>query len=137
MLLWNVCNKGTYLGNKSDALSKIELENIENELNDKYSEVMCDKIQSEINSINSEDGGLNVGHFWKLKCKLSPRPNKPPTAMLDSNDNLQTEPDKTVNEAVNHYQNVVDDRVMDGDYKHIKKAREDLCTKRLELASKN
>ena len=45
-------DKRTYLRSKTDPLSKIELEKVEKELNDKYSQAMYDKIQSEIDAIN-------------------------------------------------------------------------------------
>ena len=39
---------------------------------------------------NSEDGGFNTGHIWKLNKKLSPRVNDIPSAMNNSEGKLLT-----------------------------------------------
>ena len=73
-------NKRTVLRTKSDAESKKQLESVESELCKKYSEVMFQKIMTEVKGMeDSEDGGFNSGRLWKLKKKLSPKVSDPPT----------------------------------------------------------
>ena len=64
-----------------DLISKKELEEVEIELAEKYSDKMYNKIKEELAHIDSEDGVFNSGRLWKLKKKLSPKPHDPPTAM--------------------------------------------------------
>ena len=134
--LENLYNKRTYLRNRVDIESINELKKVEKELNEKYSEKMYDKIKSEIDSLNNDEGTMNVGNFWNLKRKLSPKPSDPPTAMLDRNGNLLTDAKDIVDEAVKHYQDVLSDKPIDEDYKHIQTEKEELCMERLKLASK-
>ena len=49
------------------------------------------KIMKEVQGLEeAEDGGFNSGKLWKLKKKLSPKSNEPPTAMEDSEGKLLT-----------------------------------------------
>ena len=130
-------NKRRVLKNKTDAESKIELEQLENEMAEKYSEKMYKKIKEEIDCINSEDGGFNSGKLWKLKKKLSPTNIDPPTAMKNSEGDLLTNDDEIKEEAKNHYRKVFEDKPMNQSVKHLREGRERLCLKRLENAKKN
>ena len=59
-----------------------ELEDVENELSEKYSEVMFKTIMKEVKGLDDcEDGGFNTGKLWKPKQKLSPRTHDPLSAM--------------------------------------------------------
>ena len=73
-----------------DENSKEELENLENELAEKYPETMYKNIMSEVKVMSSEEGGYNQGHLWKLTKKTAPRHVEPPTAMRDSQGKLLT-----------------------------------------------
>ena len=57
---------------------------------------------NEIKVMNSDEGGYNPGHLWKLKKKLSPRYTEPPTAMRDSNGKLLTSEEDIKTETVRH-----------------------------------
>ena len=73
-------NKRRLLRTLTDDKSVEELEEVENELSEKYSEVMCKKILGEIKDIgDSEDGGFSSAKLWKLKKKISPRFSEPPS----------------------------------------------------------
>ena len=74
-------NVRRYWRSRSDENSKEELEKVENELAEKYSETMYKKIMSEVKVMSSEEGGYNPGHLWKLKKKLAPRHVETPTAI--------------------------------------------------------
>ena len=84
--------KRKLLRSKNDEKSKLELEKVEDLLSQKCAESNYSKIKEEIANIECEDGGINSGHLWKLKKKLSPKCRDPPTAMLDSNMHLVTDP---------------------------------------------
>ena len=99
-------NQRRYWRSQSDETSKEELEKVDNELAEKYSETMYKKIMSEIKVMSSEDGGYNPGHLWKLKKKLSPRHMEPPTAMRDSEGKLLTSKEDIKAETMKHYKKV-------------------------------
>ena len=64
--------------NKKD-YSDHELKQIEKEIADEA----CTQIQETIKGLNSETGGYNPGHLWKLKSKIIPKQTQVPTAMID------------------------------------------------------
>ena len=58
----NLYNKRRLLRSKTDSQSKAELEKVETELCNKYSEVMYKKIMGEVEGMeDTEDGGFNPG----------------------------------------------------------------------------
>ena len=69
--LQDLYNRRRILRTKTDEESLKQLEDLETELCNKYSEVMSAKIIGELKYIgDSEDGGFNAGNLWKLKNKL-------------------------------------------------------------------
>ena len=104
-------DKRRVLRNIKDLQGKKELEAVENELSFKYSEVMANKILKEVQGLeDAEDGGFNSGKLWKLKRKLSPKTNEPPTAMESMEGKLLTDDDDILEEAVKHYKAVFEHR---------------------------
>ena len=99
-------DKRRYLRSKDDDKSKAALEEVEDELIDRYSEIMYRKIKNEIRVMNNEEGGYNPGHLWKLKQKLSPRYSEPPTAMKDATGKLLTSTEDIEAETIKHYKRV-------------------------------
>ena len=63
--------------------SKEEAEELEAELADKHAEGILEKVRTEIENIQYEEGGLNSGNLWRLKNKLYKKYPEPPTAMKD------------------------------------------------------
>ena len=55
------------LRKKKDNSSKIELEKVEEELAEKYSEEYYEMIKQRTAGIDSEDGGMTTGKVWSLK----------------------------------------------------------------------
>ena len=77
-------NKRRLLRTQTDDDSIQELEDVENELSEKYSEVMFKTIMKEVKGLDDcEDGGFNTGKLWKLKQKLSPRTHDPLSPMTN------------------------------------------------------
>ena len=66
----------------------------------KYSEEIYCKIKEELKGINYDEGGWNSGHLWKLRRKISPRPEDPPTAMENQEGVLLTDPVEIQNEVI-------------------------------------
>ena len=125
--------KRRILRSKQDQTSKNELELVENELAEKYSETMFNKIMEGVKGCdNSDEGGFNTGHIWKLKKKLSPRVNDVPSAMKNSEGKLLTNQGDILEEAVKHYKDVFSERKIDAKYEEYKNERETLAAKRIE-----
>ena len=49
------------------------------------------------------DNGIQNGLFWKLRGKLVPKYKEPPYAMKDTKENLLTNKDEILNEALRVY----------------------------------
>ena len=129
-------NKRRLLRTLTDDKSVEELEEVENELSEKYSEVMCKKILGEIKDIgDSADGGFSSAKLWKLKKKISPRLSEPPSAMKNAEGKLLTSDKDILNEAVKHYKKVFEPTQIKDSLEHVQKARETLCDERLAEAS--
>ena len=94
------------------------------------------KIKEKLKGMESE-AGIHPGKLWKLKKKLSPQCSDPPTAMLDPNGNLVTSMAGVEKLALKHYQNILGNKVMDDDLKHVQEDKEELSSLRLGLAKKN
>ena len=106
-------NKRRILRNKTDDKSKDDLEALEEELAENYSESMAKKIKDELKEVNWEDGGFNPGKFWKLEKKLSPRQSDPPTAMKDLEGNILTSDKEIIAEAARHNRSVFEETTID------------------------
>ena len=132
----NLFDKRRSLRPKSDSESKKELQKVEEKLADKCSKNNYLKIKEELKGMES-DAGMHPGKLWKLKKKLSPQCSDPPTAMLDPNGNLVTSMAGVEKLALKHYQNILGNKVMDDDLKHVQEDKEELSALRLDLAKKN
>ena len=131
-------NTRRILRQKTDEASQKKLEEVENELSSKYSDIMARKILKEVQGLEKEEeGGFNAGKLWKFKKKLSPRVNDPPCAMTSSEGKLLTYDEDVRKEAVKHYKNVFKHRKMEPDLKNLEESREKLCRERLLKASDN
>ena len=130
-------DKRRYLRTKDDGESNLELEAVEKELAERYSDKMFKTIEDELKAVKGEDGGYNPGHLWKLKKKLSSGQNDPPTAMKDEDGNLLTSEEEIKNEALKHYKKVFEDKAIDEDLTDQEVEREKLCADRLDQAAKN
>ena len=69
--------------------------------------------------------------------KLSPKCRDPPTAMLDSNMHLLTDPYLIEKLALKTYKERLQNRPMKEDLIDLKESKEELCQLRLELAGQN
>ena len=99
---------------------------------------MANKILNEVKGMdNDEEGGFNSRKLWRLKKKLCPRANDPPTAMQSSEGKLLTSKNDIKEEAIKHYKKVFKPREFEPSMKHIEDGREKLCQIRLSSARQN
>ena len=130
-------NRRRVLRTKDDSWSKKELGSVEDELAEKCAKQNYIKIREEIRDINCDEGGFNVAKFWKLKKNLCPRPQDPPTAMMDGDGNLVTSVKGVEKLSIEHYSKVLKNRPMIEKYSKLKEDKEDLCEERVKLAKGN
>ena len=119
--------------NKTDNISVKETRKIEEEIG----HVFFEKIKDATKDIDCETGGVNSGNLWRLKKQLCPQTRNPPTAMLDSEDNLVTDEDKIAEMALEHYTKVLENKPMKKELEQMRDDKEKLCGKYLKLASNN
>ena len=122
------------LKNKNDLKSKSDLEKIETELAELCAKDNYNKIKEEIADIKCEEGGINSGKLWKLKKKLSPKCRDPPTAMLDKEGNLVTDPERIANIGLEVFKDRLKNRDIKEDLVELKDEKNELCKLRLKLA---
>ena len=126
------------LKNKTDKSSIKELEEIENELAEKYAEENFNKIKDKTEMVDCEDGGMKSGTLWNLKKELFPKSRDPPTAMRDPvSGNLITNDAKIQKVAVDVYTKRLENRPMKAELKHIRDAKEKLCKNIIKIAQTN
>jgi hypothetical protein len=120
---------------KEDLKSKEEAEELETELANKHAEGILEKVRSEIDNIQYEEGGLNSGNLWRLKNKLYNKYPEPPTAMKDEHGNLLTGKEEILESTMNYYKKVLENRTIAEGLKEHQEAREDLAKVRMKTAS--
>ena len=77
---------------------------------------------------------MNSGRLWKLRKKLCPRSQDPPTAMLDTLGNLVTSPAIIEELAMKTFQDRLKNKPIKEGLENVKKDKEELCRRRLEKA---
>ena len=110
---------------------------VEAQLAEETGREVLDKIKEEIEGIKCDEGGRTSGHLWKLKKKLIPRIQDPPTAIKNSDGNLLTKKDEIMDENVKHFKKVLENRPIKHNLKEHKKKRDELCNKRLMQTTNN
>ena len=84
----------------------------------------CDQVYENIKGLNSESGGYNPGHMWRLKSKIIPKPVQVPTAMKDPvSGQLFTDDNELKKHTVLYYKNVLRNRDIDENLEEYKKKR--------------
>ena len=125
------------LRTKTDAKSKEELKQVEDDLANKCAQDNYEKIKEELDGINCEEGGFNSGKLWKLRKKLFPKSRDPPTAMMDMDGNLITSVDSIQDLALETYRKRLENKPIKENLKHIQVEKEELCARRMENAKLN
>ena len=77
---------------------------------------------------------MNAGKLWKLRKKLNPKGQEPPTAMVDNKDNLVTSAAGIEKLATEHFKKVLENRAIKDSLKQIQIDTEELSEHRLDIA---
>ena len=126
-------NRWKEIKSKTDPESKLETEQLEEELADDYFK----KIKEAAEDIECEEGGEVSNKIWKLKRQLCPNSRDPPTAMKDSEGNLITSEERIKELALDAYEKRLENRPMKKEYEHIRIQKETLAEKILKVAETN
>ena len=125
------------LKKKTDKESKVELKRVEDELADKMAEDLYNIVKDEVKDIESDEGGFNSGHLWRLKNKLRKKINNVPTALMDKDGQLVTSSSELKKVMMDHFKKVLENRPIKPELEEHQKEREKLCEQRIKTASKN
>ena len=113
-MLENLYKKRRQIKNKDDSRKDILIKDIEKEI----AHEACKQIDDSIKGLNSEKGGFNPGHMWRLKSKIVPKPVQVPTAMNDPKSGKQVTVDSDLKKhTVSYYENVLRNREINEDLK--------------------
>ena len=110
------------LKDKEDNESKAEKEFIEEELADEY----FNKIKEVSQGVECAEGGNIEAEVWKLKKKLCPRSQDPPTAMMDEDGYLVTDAEAIKDMAVKAFKHRLRNCPMKVGLEDIKEAKKKL-----------
>ena len=130
-------NERTRLRHKSDKESKDKISEIEKKLADQMAEDLFKIVKEEVKNIESDEGGFNSGHLWKLKRKLRPQHIDNPTAMLNKDGKLVTSKEELKETALLHFEKVQENRPVKAELEEYKEEREKLCEDRINSAKRN
>ena len=119
------------LKDKDDNSSKAErtklLEDIAEEANSNFI-----KLKEEMEKLKTKEGGMNEKQIWKLKKKLCPRSQDPPTAMIDGKGNLLTSSKAIEERAIEVYKSRLEGNTMVNNLVELEKDTNKLCKNRLK-----
>ena len=82
------------------------------------------KINEELQNLKSDDGGINMGHLWKLKKKLCGTVKEPSVAKMDSKGHLVTSNEKLKDLYLQTYINRLENNEIKSDLKYFEKFKE-------------
>ena len=131
-------NRWRQLQAKSDDESNREIKEVEDKLAEMI-EKNFRTIQTETGEIDcAEESGFHSGRMWKLKKKLCPRAQDPPTAMVDDEGNLVTSAERIQELALKKLAvERLRNREMKDNLKEMRKTKEKLCELNLLKAKNN
>ena len=93
------------------------------------------KVVNNFKSLSDTDGTLNTNGMWKLKKKLFPKHvQSVPTAKKDSQGNLISTQEELKKLYLRTYQKRLRHIPMIPEMNELRKLKEELCTKRLEIS---
>ena len=96
-----------------------------------------DKVKSASSEIDCEEGGMSSGKLWSLKKNLFPKSRDPPTAMINSEGNLETDGEVIKEMAIEAYEERLKNRPIKQGLEDVKSAKEKLSESLMEKARTN
>ena len=109
-----------------------KIETVEEIISLDCSEENVKKVNDYIGSLEAENGCFSQCGMWQLKSKLCPRPLDPPTAKLDKNGKLVTNPQKLLDLYLETYSDRLRHREMKKEYADVFHLKNNLWKLRLE-----
>ena len=111
-----------------------KLEYIDNKIADKISERYRAEIEKSMGHLTAEDGGINHQGVWKAKSDVVPSDKiHTPVALKDGKGNWITNPEGIKNFCLQEVEKRLRHRDIRPDLKPLKRLKEELCQKRLEV----
>ena len=127
----------TDLKTKTDKESKQKLKQVEEELAKKMAEDLYNIVKEEVKVVESDEGGFNSGHLWRIKNKLRPKNKMLPTALMNKEGQIVTSSEEIKMATMEHYKEVLKNRTIKPHLQEYKEDREKLFRQRIKIASKN
>ena len=113
---------------------------LDKEIKDTEEEIASETVEiilEETKGLDSENGGFNTGHIWKLKKKIIPKAVNVPTAMRTSEWKLITCRKDINKSSIEYYKNVLWDWDIKGGLEEHRDKVEFLCKTRLDYTKKH
>ena len=119
-----------------DEVLDLEIEILEKKISKLVAEENRNKVFNNFENLANTDGSTNTNGMWKLKKQIFPKnPPSLPSAKKDSKGNLISSHEELKKLYIKTYENRLRHRPMADDMDELKILKEELCSKRLELAS--
>ena len=99
------------------------------------SEENASKVNEWLDCLETENGEFSQNGMWKLRSKLCPKTVDPPTAKLDKNGNLVTNPEKLLDLYLETYSERLSHRKIKEEYEDIFHLKNELWKMRLNKCS--
>ena len=112
-----------------------KVETIEAIVSTGCSEENVRKVNEYLKNLEMENGEFSQGGMWKLKSQLCPTPCDPPTAKIDDNGNLVSNPDKLLELYLETYSKRLSHREIKEKYEDIFQLKSQLWKMRSEKCS--
>ena len=124
------------LKGKEDDKSKAELEDFIKAIAE-AAETNYNKVVEELNKMKPEEGRIDAQKFWKMKKRIFPKNNDPPSAMLDKDGNIITSKKEIEKRAIDVYTDRLKANQINEHLKDYEQTANKLCEARLKLSKLN
>ena len=125
-------DKMRQLKGKDDSERAKELDKVIKDIAES-AELKYRNVMEEFKNMKPEEGRIDAQKFWKLKKRLFPKSNDPPSAMLDKQGNLLTSKVDIENRAVEVYTERLGENKIEEHLKSYEQSVNKLCETRLKL----
>ena len=114
-----------------------KLEEVDNAISEECHLMHMEKITNHLKSITDPDGKVNGTGVWRLRKKVCPKPHEQPTAKMDKEGNIVTNPEAIKNIYLEAYIDRLKHREINPNLEELKVLREELFEQRLCEAKRN
>ena len=124
------------LKGKEDDKSKAEVEDVIKAIAE-AAEIKYNKVVEELNKMKPEEGRIDAQKFWKMKKRIFPKNNDPPSAMLDKDGKIITSNKEIENRAIDVYTDRLKANTIKEHLKDYEQIANKLCEARLKQSKLN